>query len=91
MITFGGSPTCVAAPPMLEKITCAISTCFGSMFLISQRRIVTGVINNIVVTLSRNADKNPVNKQRINIKGHISPRANLNAYFCVIIAFNRKK
>lgn len=30
MITFGGSPTAVAAPPMLVKITSAIRTCLGS-------------------------------------------------------------
>lgn len=80
MITLGGSPTGVAAPPILEKMTCAIRTCLGSMFLISHNLIVTGVMRRTVVTLSRKAERTPVKIQSIVMRGQIWPRANLNAW-----------
>lgn len=80
IMTFGGSPTGVAAPPIFENMTKAMSTCLGSMFLISQSLIVTGVISNMVVTLSKNADNNPVKQHNVIIKGQICPFANLKAY-----------
>ena len=75
IMTLGGSPTGVAAPPIFEKMTKAINTCFGSMFLISQSLIVTGVINNMVVTLSKKADNTPVNVHNVNKSGHNCPFA----------------
>lgn len=36
IITFGGSPTAVAAPPIFVKITSAIRTCLGSRLSTSQ-------------------------------------------------------
>lgn len=79
MITFGGSPIGVDAPPMFEKMTCAISTCFGSMFFISQSLMVTGVISKIVVTLSRKAERTAVNKQSMMISGQVFPFASRKA------------
>lgn len=78
-MTFGGSPTGVEAPPMFEKMTSAIKTCFGSMFLISHNLMVTGVISKTVVTLSKNADKIPVKMHNIKIIGQILPFAKRNA------------
>ncbi len=88
IMTFGGSPTGVAAPPILENMTSAMSTCFGSIFLISHNLIVTGVISKIVVTLSKNADKTPVKTHSVNIKGHNCPFANRNAFNKNILNFN---
>lgn len=79
IITLGGSPTGVAAPPIFDMMTNEISTCFGSIFFISHKRIVTGVINRIVVTLSKNADITPVNIHNVNINGHVRPLAKRNA------------
>lgn len=73
MITFGGSPTGVAVPPTLEKMTIVIRMGTGFRPITSHNLIVTGVIRSIVVTLSRNADKIPVNKARHVIKGHTLP------------------
>ena len=64
---------------MLEKMTCAMRTCLGSMFLISHNLMVTGVMRRTVVTLSRKAERTPVKIHRIVMRGQIWPRANLNA------------
>ena len=56
MMMFGGSPTRVAAPPMLEAKTSAIRNGTGLMSRRSQTSSVTGAISRTVVTLSRNAE-----------------------------------
>lgn len=73
IITFGGSPTGVIVPPMFEKITVKIKIVTGFNSITSHRRIVTGVIRRIVVTLSSTEDTTPVNKQRHVISGQIFP------------------
>lgn len=49
IMTFGGSPMAVAAPPMFVKITSAMSTCLGSRFSAShnlpQREGVQGPLS----------------------------------------------
>ena len=50
------------------------------MFFISHKRMVTGVIKSIVVTLSKNEESTAVNTQSIIIRGQISPRAKRNAF-----------
>ena len=61
---FGGSPIIVAAPPMLLKRTSGIRKGMGSMLRTLQSSMVTGAINNIVVTLSKKAERTAVSKQR---------------------------
>ena len=56
MMMLGGSPTSVAAPPMLDANTSAIRNGTGLMSSRSHTSSVTGAISRIVVTLSRNAD-----------------------------------
>jgi hypothetical protein len=73
LITFGGSPTGVAVPPMFEKMTVIISTGTGFSSMTSHRRIVTGVISKIVVTLSRKDETTAVKSPRQIIKGQTSP------------------
>ncbi len=58
---------------MLEKITANIRIGTGSNSIVSHRRIVTGAINSIVVTLSNTADNMPVNRQRQMISGQTLP------------------
>ena len=60
MMMFGGSPTRVAAPPMLEAKTSAIRNGTGLMSRRSQTSSVTGAISRTVVTLSRNAEATAV-------------------------------
>ncbi|CAI8169694.1 MAG: Uncharacterised protein [Methanobacteriota archaeon] len=63
----------VAVPPILEKITSEISrgTGFKSNTLASW--IVTGVSNNIVVTLSKNAESTAVTTHKITTKVQTLP------------------
>lgn len=72
-MTFGGSPTGVRVPPTFEKMTIVINIGTGLRPITSHKRIVTGVISRMVVTLSKNADKIAVNKDRVVIKGHTLP------------------
>ena len=51
----GGSPTMVAAPPMLLISTCAMSIGRGSLFIVFIIEIVIGPMSSIVVTLSSSA------------------------------------
>ena len=73
---FGGSPICVAAPPMLENITSLRSIGMGSSRNTFASEIVTGAINNIVVTLSKNAENTAVTKQRITTNRQTEPPDN---------------
>ena len=56
MMMFGGSPTKVEVPPMLEANTSAIKKGAGLISSRSQTSRVTGAINKIVVTLSSRAE-----------------------------------
>lgn len=63
----------VAVPPTFEKITIVIKMGTGLRPITSHNLIVTGVIRRMVVTLSKNADRTAVNKDRQVIKGHTLP------------------
>src|ERR1700743_1557890 len=56
MMMFGGSPTSVAAPPMLEANTSAMRNGTGLISNRSHSSSVTGAINNTETTLGRMAD-----------------------------------
>src|SRR3712207_8048258 len=56
----GGSPMRVAAPPMLEAMTCVSRNGMGSTSSASAITKVTGTMSMTVVTLSRNADRKAV-------------------------------
>jgi len=74
MMMLGGSPTSVAAPPMLDANTSAIR--YGAALIASRSHInsVTGAINKTVVTLSSRADANPVTAtNRIMIRSGLPP------------------
>ena len=60
MMMFGGSPTKVATPPMLEANTSAIRNGAGLIASRSQISRVTGAINKTVVTLSSSAEATAV-------------------------------
>ena len=76
----GGSPICVAAPPIFENITSAIIKGIGSRFRTLAICIVTGTIRSIVVTLSKNAEKTAVIVQ--SIIDNLQMDQPLNAYAC---------
>lgn len=65
IITFGGSPTGVSVPPIFENITIAVSIGTGFSSITSQSLIVTGVISNTIVVLSKNEDNTAVKKHRV--------------------------
>ena len=71
---FGGSPTPVAAPPMLDMTAVAISTGCGGMWMVWHRRMQTGVSSSMHVTLSRKAEATdtPMPSSTISFQG--SPR-----------------
>lgn len=73
IITFGGSPTGVAAPPMFENIIIAVRIGTGFSSKTSQSLIVTGVIKRTVVTLSRKRDTKAVKKHNVLMSGQILP------------------
>lgn len=58
----------VAVPPTLDKITSLMRKGLGSTSRMVHISIVTGAINNIVVTLSKNAEETAVNKHNRSIK-----------------------
>jgi hypothetical protein len=60
IMMLGGSPTSVAAPPMLHAITSIRISGTGLMSNASASRNVIGTISRIVVRLSRNADSTAV-------------------------------
>ena len=60
MIRFGGSPISVAVPPMFDAMASAIRNGTGGTPSSLATSSVTGATSRIVVTLSRNADRNAV-------------------------------
>lgn len=58
---------------MFEKTIIDTSIGTGFNCSTSHKRIETGPINRSVVTLSRRADKNAVNKHKQFISGHVLP------------------
>jgi hypothetical protein len=60
MMMFGGSPTSVAAPPMLDAKTSAINSGTGLTSSASQTSRVTGAISNTETTLGRIAEANAI-------------------------------
>lgn len=73
IITFGGSPTGVIAPPILEKTTMEVNIGTGFISITSHNRMVTGVIKSTVVTLSKTAEINVAKKHSVVISGHNFP------------------
>ncbi len=73
IIMFGGSPICVAAPPILENITSAIMSGTGSKSKTLAICMVTGTISKIVVTLSRKAENTAVIVHSITESLHMEP------------------
>lgn len=92
MITFGGSPIGVIAPPILANIRVYIKICLGFNFITSHNLqntcvkansvvsiayfIVTGVINKAVVTLSKKQENTAVRTHSMFVRGHIFPPVN---------------
>ena len=79
MMMFGGSPTSVAVPPMLEAIASAIRNGATGTASRSHTKNVTGAISSTVVTLSSTADAAAVTTTRIVITRNGRPRARLAA------------
>ncbi len=52
IITFGGSPTSVATPPVSDRIASAINGGIALIFILSHILMVMGAIRMIAVTLS---------------------------------------
>jgi hypothetical protein len=69
----------IPVPPMLAKNTSASRIGSGAISITLHKRIVTGAINRIVVTLSRNADRTAVRQHRIIVKYQMLPRDSLYA------------
>ena len=67
MMMLGGSPTRVAAPPMLEASTSAMRNGTGRSPSRSHTRNVTGAMSRTVVTLSSTADATAVSTHSITI------------------------
>lgn len=63
IIIFGGSPISVAVPQRFEAIIIGIIKRVGLISKIFEIEIATGAIKNIVVTLSRNAERMAVIKK----------------------------
>ena len=62
MMMFGGSPICVAVPPIFEYMTSGSRKGSGFMFIIRDSSMVTGAISSMVVTLSRKAEHTAVSR-----------------------------
>lgn len=60
---FGGSQISVAVPQRFDAIIIGITNFIGLISNILAKEIATGVIRNIVVTLSRNAEHTAVTKK----------------------------
>lgn len=60
---FGGSPISVAAPQRLDAIIIGITNLTGFISSILAIDIATGTMRNIVVTLSKNAERIAVIKK----------------------------
>ena len=72
---FGGSPTRVAVPPMLEAITSAIRNGTGATSIWSHTSRVTGATSSTVVTLSSRAEATAVMTISIAMTRKGRPRA----------------
>ena len=79
MMMFGGSPTRVAVPPMLDARTSAIRNGTGGTPSRSQTSNVTGATSSTVVTLSSAAEATAVTTTRMTMTGNGRPRAFLAA------------
>ena len=79
MMMFGGSPTRVAVPPMLEASASAMRNGATGTASRSHTRNVTGAISSTVVTLSSTAEAAAVTSTRITITRNGRPRARLAA------------
>ena len=73
IMMLGGSPIMVAAPPMFEKSTSAMSSGMGLKSSTLANWMVTGVSKSIVVTLSKNADRTAVTRHKMTVRVHTSP------------------
>lgn len=73
IITFGGLPIGEAIDPMLSARINIVRTCTGFKFVTSQIRITTGVMINMVETLSRKSADPMETKLKLHISGHIFP------------------
>ena len=73
IMMFGGSPICVAAPPMFENITSAIMSGTGSKSRTLAICMVTGTMRRIVVTLSRKAENTAVIVHSMTERRHMEP------------------
>lgn len=73
IITLGGLPTGDAVLPTLTASIIIVRTGTGFRFVTSQIRITTGVISNIVDTLSRNSADNIATKLKLQISGQTFP------------------
>lgn len=62
---FGGSPMSVAVPPILDANIIARTNFTGFTSNIRAIEMATGVTRNIMVTLSRKAEKNAVTKKNV--------------------------
>ena len=65
IMTFGGSPTIVPEPPILERRISAIKVGIGVTWIRRQREIVMGVMRSTAVTASMKEAQKPVIKPRI--------------------------
>ena len=79
MMMFGGSPTRVAVPPMLEASASAIRNGATGTPSRSQTRNVTGATSSTVVTLSSTADATAVTRTRMTMTRNGRPAARLTA------------
>ena len=79
MMMFGGSPTRVAVPPMLEAMASAIRNGTTGTPSRSQTRNVTGAISSTVVTLSSAAEATAVTTTRMTMTRNGRPLARLAA------------
>ena len=84
---FGGSPICVAVPPMLLNTTSGSRKGIGLIFMMPHSSIVTGAISNMVVTLSRKAEQRAVSMHSAKFSASAFPRDRMN----MRMAMNSKK
>jgi hypothetical protein len=75
MRILGGSPMSVAVPPTLEAKTSGINRVMGLTFKVTAISMVTGIISNMVVTLSKKAEQTAVTTMRIADRMKILPWA----------------
>mmetsp|Transcript_69687 Transcript_69687/g.122930 ORF Transcript_69687/g.122930 Transcript_69687/m.122930 type:complete len:240 (-) Transcript_69687:1397-2116(-) len=84
MIRFGGSPTIVMAPPMLEKIAKHTRNGTGSCLMNEQIFTVTGETRRTAVMLGKNADEMPVMPQMTRRRGKGRPLVHFAAYTALV-------